>query len=109
MSLSIKKKDLWHYVNRKINRMVHRHHVYAVIVILFEEMLKDLKEGKSIKIANFGTVALKTTKPRWYHHIKLRKVMMSEVPRRVMQFRLATKIHKKLVELFDLDRFVNHE
>lgn len=103
MSQSISKRDLWHYVNRKIKRTVHRYHVFAVISILFEEMIKDLRQGKDIKIANLGTITLQPTKPRWYHHVTLRKMMLSP-GRHVMRFLLAKPIHKKLVKSLDLDK-----
>lgn len=108
MSLSISKRDLWRYVNRKIRRLVHRYHVFAVISILFEEMVKDLQQGKSIKIINLGTLTLKPTKPRWYHHIRLRQMVLSP-GHRIMRFTLAPTIHKKLVKLLDLDKTLKDE
>lgn len=102
MSQSISKRDLWRYVNRKINRSVHRYHVFAVISILFEEMVKDLRDGKPIKIGNLGTIVLQPTKPRWYHHVVLQKMVLSP-GYRVMRFFLATPIHKKIVKALDLD------
>jgi nucleoid DNA-binding protein len=103
MSVSISKRDLWRYVNRKIKRLLHRYHVLAVIDILFEEMLKDLRQGKSIKVVNLGTITLQPTKPRWYHHVRLRRMVLSP-GHRIMRFSLARPIHKKLVELLDLDK-----
>ena len=100
---SISKRDLWRYVNRKIKHIVHYYDVFAVISILFDEMVKDLKQGKSIRIANLGTISLQPTKPRWYHNVKLRKMVLSP-GYRVMRFVLTPKIHKKLIQLIDLDK-----
>lgn len=102
MSLSISKRDLWHYVNRKIKRLVHHYHVFSVISILFEEMFQDLKNGKEVKIANFGTLVLKDTPPRRYHDVRLRQMMQSS-GHRVLRFFLAKPIRKKLCDALDLD------
>jgi nucleoid DNA-binding protein len=103
MSLSISKRDLWHYVNRKIKRLIHHYHVFSVISILFDEMIKDLKGGKEIRIANFGTLVLKDTPPRKYHDVRFHRVMESP-GHRVMRLFLAKTIRKKLCESLDLDK-----
>ena len=103
MSTSISRRNLWRYVNRKIKRIIHHYHVNAVITILFEEMLKDLVQGKEIKIANFGTLLLKKTKPRKHHNVLLRQMVVAP-GRRLMRFFLTKKIHRKLIEFLDLDK-----
>jgi nucleoid DNA-binding protein len=108
ISQSVSKRDLWRYVNRKIGRLVHRYHVFAVISILFEEMVKDLCQDKPVKIANLGIITLQSTKPRWYHHVTLRKMVLSP-GYRVMRFLLAKPIHKKIVSSLDLDRTLKNE
>jgi nucleoid DNA-binding protein len=102
-SSGVSKRDLWRFVNRKIKRLIHHYHVFAVITILFEEMLKDLKQGKSIRVVNLGTISLKPTQPRWYHNVYLRKMVLSP-GNRVLKFVLAPTVHKKLVEFLDLDK-----
>lgn len=103
MSLSISKRNLWHYVNRKIKRLIHHYHVFSVISILFDEMIQDLKDGKEIKIANFGTIVLKDTPPRKYHDVRFRK-MMESPGHRIMRLFLAKPIRKKLCDALDLDK-----
>jgi nucleoid DNA-binding protein len=73
-----------------------------VISILFEEMLKDLKQGKTIRIANFGSLALQKTKPRWYHNVRQQKMVRSS-GNQVLRFFLAPPIRKKLCENVELD------
>lgn len=102
MSLSISKRNLWHYVNRKIKRLIHHYHVFGVISILFDEMTKDLKAGKEIKIVNLGTLVLKETPPRKYHDVRFHQVMMSP-GYRVMRLFLSKTIRKKLCNSLDLD------
>lgn len=102
MSLSVSKRDLWHYVNRKIKRLIHHYHVFSVISILFEEMIRDLKDGKEIKIANLGTLVLKDMPPRRYHDVRLHKVMESP-GHRVMRLFLARSIRKKLCDSLDTE------
>lgn len=103
--LSIDKKILWRFVNIKINRVIHHYHVLGVINILFEEMLKDLKNGKDIKIFNFGVLKLKNMKPRRYHDVRFNKILLSK-GHRILRFTLARPIRKKIC--FYLDRNKGH-
>lgn len=101
--LSINKRILWRYVNQKINRMIHHYHVFSVITILFDEILKDLKLGKKINVFNFGTLELKNMKPRKYHDVRFQKVLLSE-GHKILRFSLAPQIRKKICEHLDLDK-----
>ncbi len=103
MTLSISKRDLWRYVNRKIKRLVHHYHVFAVITILFEEMVKDLKTGKDIKVVNFGTFVLKDMPDRRYHDVRFHKVMLAK-GHRVIRLFLAKPIRKKICNSLDLTK-----
>ena len=53
MSNDFDKRSLWRFVNKKINRVSHHYHVFAVMSTLFEEMIVDLKNGKKIKYIIF--------------------------------------------------------
>jgi nucleoid DNA-binding protein len=100
---SVDRRVLWKYVNRKFKGTIHHYHVLAVITILFDEMVKDLKQGKQIEIANFGTLSLKQMKPRFHHDVRLKR--MVHVPgRRTLRFALASKIRNKLCLSLDIDR-----
>lgn len=101
--LSINKRILWRYVNRKLKRLVHHYHVFSIITILFDEMLKDLVRGKSIKIFNFGKLTLKQMKPRKYFDVRFQKVMQSK-GHKILRFNLAPAFRKKLVDHLDLDK-----
>jgi nucleoid DNA-binding protein len=101
---SFSKRMLWRYVNIKINRIIHHYHVFSVITILFDEMLKELKQGKEIKIFNFGTLKLENTKPRKYHDIRYNKVLLSKGSK-ILKFKLIEPIRKKLC--FYLDKKMN--
>ncbi len=101
--LSINKRKLWHYVNRKINRVIHHYHVFSIITILFDELVKDLRQGKLIKISNFGTLSLKQMKPRRYFDVRFQKVMQAD-GKKILRFSLAPSLRKKLVEHLDLDK-----
>ena len=100
---SISKRVLWQYVNKKIRRLVHHYHVFSVMTILFEEMLKDLKSGKRIRIFNFGTLSLQKTKPRKYFDVRYQQVMQSS-GHRILRFILAPTLSKKLRHHLDLDK-----
>jgi nucleoid DNA-binding protein len=102
-NLSINKRMLWQYVNRKIDHAIHYYHIFGVITILFDEMVKDLKNGKKIKIFNFGLLELKEMKPRKYHDVNKHQVLMSK-GHRILRFTLAPRISKKLRARLDLDK-----
>lgn len=103
LPISIGRKKLWQYVNVKINRKIHHAHVFSVISILFDEIIKDLVSGNKIKIMNFGTLVLKDTKPRRYHNVIHRCVMLSD-SHKILKFSLSPKIRKKLCDLLDIDK-----
>jgi nucleoid DNA-binding protein len=100
---SISKRSLWRYVNRKIRRAVHYYHVLSIISILFDEMIKDLRQGKDIKIHNLGTLQLKQMKPRQYFDVRYRK-MMSADGNKVLRMTLTPRLRKKLIQHLDLDK-----
>lgn len=103
MNDGINKREFWQYVNQKMNRLIHHYHVFSVITITFEEMLKDLKRGKEISIFNLGSLVLKETKPRRYHDVRHRQVMLSK-GHKILRFTLAPALKKKLCEHLDIDK-----
>jgi len=101
--VSISKRTLWRYVNRKIKRIIHHYHVFSVITILFDEIILDLLKGNRIKIFNFGTLTLKRLKPRRYFDVRFQKVMQAK-GHKILRFTLAPAFRKKLVDHLDLDK-----
>lgn len=101
--ISIDRRILWRFVNKKINRVVHHFHVLSVINILFDEILKDLKDDKELKIHNLGTIQLKNMPPRRYHDVTLHKIMEAK-GRKVLRFFLTESIRKKLTSSIDIDK-----
>jgi nucleoid DNA-binding protein len=100
---SINKKELWKYVNRKIKRLIRNYHVYGVISILFDEMIKDFKNGKAINIFNFGTIVLRQNKPRKYFDVRHQAIMLSS-KNKILKFSLAPALRKKLCAAIDIDK-----
>jgi nucleoid DNA-binding protein len=100
---NVTKRIFWRYVNLKIKRVIHHYHVFAVISILFEEMLEDLKQGKEIKIFNLGSLFLKSTEPRLYHDVTKKQVVLSE-KRKLLKFKLVRKLKKRLTGRLDIDK-----
>lgn len=106
MSQSVSKRYLWRHVNIKIKRTIHHYHVFAVISLLFEEIIKDLQAGKAIKIVNFGSLVLKQMPPRRYFNVNTQT--MAESPgNKIMRFFLTKKLRKKLCDCLDLDKKIN--
>lgn len=100
---SISKRVLWRYINQKIKHVINHYHVLGIMSILFDEILKDLKSGKTIKIFNFGSLSLEETKPRRYFDVRYQQVMQSD-GHKILRFVLASKLNKKLRKHLDLDR-----
>jgi nucleoid DNA-binding protein len=105
---NINKRLFWRYVNKKLNHIIHHAHVFSVITILFEEMVQDLKDGKEIKIHNFGTFALQSTKPRRHFNVLLQKIVQSK-SHRILRFKLVPRIQKKLRSFLDIDKSFNSD
>jgi nucleoid DNA-binding protein len=103
------KRQFWRYVNAKLKRAIGHYHVFAVLNILLEEMVEDLKQGKDIKIHNLGTLSLQPTKARRYFDFRFQKVMQSARGYHVLRFILADPIGKKLRSLLDMDQTFGHE
>lgn len=103
MSTNISKRNLWHYVNIKIKRMIHHYHVFSVISILFSEIIKDLKSGKEIKITNFGILKLKKMPARKYYDVRFQKLMDSP-GHKILRMSLAKPIRKKICASVQLDK-----
>lgn len=101
--INVTKRIFWRYINVKIKRIIHHYHVFAVISILFEEMLKDLKQGKEIEIFNLGSFSLNETKPRWYHDVHKKQVVLSG-KKKLLKFKPSRKLKKKLTANLDIDR-----
>ena len=102
MNKEISKKIFWKYVNLKINRKIHHSHIYAVISILFEEIVQDLLSDKEIKIFNFGTLSLNKTKAKKYYDVRFQRLMQSKGGR-ILKFELSKKNKKKLINCLDVD------
>jgi nucleoid DNA-binding protein len=102
---NITKTFLCYYIRVKIKYKVESKHVLAVVSILFDEMIKDLKNGKIINIYNFGKLRLKQMKPRTYFHIVHRKLMHAD-GKKLLRFNLHRNLKTKLRNLLDLERFV---
>lgn len=105
---SISKRILWRFVNQKIRRLVNSAHVFSVMTILFEEILKDLKRGKEIRLFNFGKLSLNPTKPRKYFDVRYQKVMQSK-GHRILRFILAPALNKKLRQHLNIDKNIEDD
>lgn len=95
MKQKVNKSKLWALVCNKIGYTIHRLHVLSVINILIDEMIKELKSGKEIKIKNFGVVQLNILKPK-----KIRSVATNNIKfvkrTKSLRFRLARRLAKFL-------------
>src|SRR3989304_1401991 len=95
---NVDKRTFWKFINKKIGRKVKSYHVISIINILFEEILSDLKDGKDLKIFNFGEILLKNTKPRKYHDVRYNRIMLSS-GNKILKLVLPRVIRKKLCKM----------
>jgi nucleoid DNA-binding protein len=101
---TIIKRVLHEHVHLRLRGFFHRFQVLDVLTILLEEMIRDLKEGKEIKIHNLGTLQLVKTKPRMHCDITQgNRSVLSKGSWR-LQFQLLDRIAKRLRGLIDLDK-----
>jgi nucleoid DNA-binding protein len=100
----INKMKLWGRVNKKIKRYkIVSSDVLAILNILLDEMLIDLKNGKEIKIMHFGTFSLRKTKPRKYFDWLQHKFLISP-GYFILRFRLSPKLNEHLHRTIDTQR-----
>jgi nucleoid DNA-binding protein len=99
---SISKKILWRYVNKKLNYSIHHYHVFSVISILFEELVKDWSAGKEIMINNFGTFVLQQMPNRHYHDFRDGTIKLGTGHKLLHMF-LSDKLKKKLTKHLDIE------
>ncbi len=99
---SISKKILWRYVNKKLNYSIHHYHVFSVISILFEELVKDLTSGKEIMINNFGTFVLQQMPDRHYHDFRDGTIKLGTGHKLLHMF-LPDKLKKKLIQHLNIE------
>lgn len=100
---SITKRILWRYVNKKIKRSIHHYHVFSVITLLFDEIIRDLVRGKAIKINNFGTLVLKELSPRRYHDVNEKIIKLSD-SHKILRFILSPKLKHKICDNLDIEK-----
>lgn len=100
---TIDKRRFWRYINPKLKGSINYNHVFSVIVILFDEMVKDLKEGKKIRITNFGTIYLQQNNPRKYFNVTTQRVMQAE-GNKILKFAITPRIVQKIRSLLDMDK-----
>lgn len=102
MNVEFSKRLLWRYVNKKLRKVVHTYHVFAILSILIEELILDLKNDKEIKIFNFSKIYLHKTKPRKYFDVRYQKIMESQGSK-IIKIELSKKLKNKLVKYLHID------
>jgi nucleoid DNA-binding protein len=75
----VNKKNFWPYINAKINRVIHNRHVYSVINIMLEELIKELFNGKKIEIINLGTLSFEEHENKKVFKFKIDPVFRQKI------------------------------
>jgi nucleoid DNA-binding protein len=100
------KRRLWVYMNSKLRGLIHSYATIAVLNILFEEMIADLKAGKTIEIFNFCTFNVKDWKPHKIFDIYNGIVKMTNGYRE-LKIKLNDDLEKVLIDNIDVKKTFN--
>ena len=103
--MNINKRSLWRQVNKKINKKINSNHVYAVINILFEEIINDLINNKPIIIDNFFTMKLSEESFKKHYNIVLKKISVCKNKRKI-NIKISPKLKTKLIHFLDIDETI---
>ena len=85
------------YVSKKVEYTVNKLHIFAIINILIDEMVKELKSGKSINIEGFGTFCINNLKPKKIRSVYSNKIKFAQKTK-ALRFKLSKDLEKYLVE-----------
>lgn len=102
------KKELVAYAWRTNNPITTIRHMISIANILFEEILKDLEEGKQIKIKNFGTLVLQNDKRGAIYFDETLGKNIRKV-QKYLKFRFERKINLILTKTLDIDSLGKNE
>jgi nucleoid DNA-binding protein len=94
MAQNVNKRKLWSLIIKDINYIIHYSHVFSVINILIDELVKELRNDKEIHIGNFGRFKLVDLKPKKIINIATGKIKFVKKTKA-----LRFKISKKLIKL----------
>jgi nucleoid DNA-binding protein len=104
--VKINKRDFWVFLRKEIGKSINSLHIYSVISILCEEMVKDLIVGKEIEITNFGTFSLKRTTPQRFMNVVSKEIETS-TERNKLELTLTPKLNKYISK--HIDEELRHE
>jgi nucleoid DNA-binding protein len=80
---------------------IHKSHISNVIAIMVDEIVSDIKDGKTIRIDNLFSFLLKKSKPRKYHNV-IEDVMRISSGKLYIKIKLQNKIKKIIKEAYQL-------
>lgn len=87
------KKKLHYLICKDLNHIIHHLHIFSVINILIEEIIKELKADNKINIGNFGIFSIKTIKPKKIVSITNKEIKFVDRTK-VLRFNIARKLLK---------------
>jgi nucleoid DNA-binding protein len=87
------KRKLHSLICKDLNHIIHHLHIFSVINILIEEIIKELKSGNEIDIGNFGIFSIKELRPKKIISLTNREVKFVDRTK-VLRFKIARKLTK---------------
>jgi len=87
------KKIIVGLVSKKLNGLINSYHVFSVINIFIDELVRELKNNNKVVIHNFATFEMIDIKSKVIKRVSDGKSKIT-VPSRALRLRLARKIKK---------------
>lgn len=105
---SITLRMLCNFVHNKIRMNVPNHQVVSVVSVLFDEILKDLKKKKTVRIFNFGKLYFQENEPKKYFDLFKQAVCISS-KKRQLKFELQPRFKKYFNKKLDIDKILKND
>jgi nucleoid DNA-binding protein len=101
MPKTLNKRKLVDMIARNLNHTIHRAHISNVISMFADDFLTELQQKQKIKIGNFCVFWQETSKPRKYHHLWERRVMLAD-GKTHLKIKLMQSLRDRIVGELDL-------
>ena len=103
---SIGKRDFLTILRKRLDYFVNHMHIAAVVSILLDEIVNELRAGRDIKIGNFATLSLRKNKSKKFAQAwsGLRGIT---TPRNKLKLKLVHPLRKLISR--DIDRRIEDE
>lgn len=97
----INKVKLGRLIGKKLDHNIHKQNIMDVISLFVDEFAKELEIKKRINIPNFCVFLLEKNKPRKYHDIQKRQILMSD-GKPMVKIKLSQAFRDRIIQELDI-------